>query len=98
MNQLNQILKDLHEQANANKPRPAIKRLKKGLRIMMKRDRQGLILGLARDDVYPSTHEWNTVLSHMPYQVPLVTPRQGKRERRFYLTARIPDNPQPTLL
>lgn len=94
---LNQIMKDLCERTSTPDTK-AMRRLKRGLRVMMKRDRRGILVGIARDDTYPSDHEWNTILNHMPYQVPLVTPRKQHKDGRFYITARIPDDPQPRLL
>lgn len=87
---LRDTLKNMVQQAQRT-GQPSRVRLAKGLTISIKAENNGQVsVQLSRADVYPSAHEWRTVLQQWPGQVTVVKPpREILGERVFYLKGRL---------
>lgn len=64
---LRTILNQMYQDAFLRDKVPQKRKLKNGLHITLTCHAQGVTLKLARDSVYPSLKEWETVLNNFPY-------------------------------
>lgn len=62
---LTQMLTDGQQRAQV----PQKRKLQSGLHVTVTCHAKGVTLAIARDNVYPSVKEWETVLNHFPYFV-----------------------------
>lgn len=96
MSRLAQILEDQFAEAKRRAGTKIVRRLSKGLRVGMNYVRGNIVLGLARDDAYPSAQEWQTVCKHLPFVPEKTEPTQTKSNGRYVLYGelRIPQTQQ----
>lgn len=87
---LYQILEDQYTEAKTRAGQEVSRKLKNGLRIVIKYDAPHIILTLTRDTVYPSMDEWDTVVRHFPYTLEKRMPAAQQQGYRFTISARFP--------
>lgn len=86
---LTDILQEMLDEANRSAI--AVRKLKNGLTIGIQADTTSYTVILARDDVYPSAKEWETIFRRFPYYclVPDAT-QTTTRNGRKALKGRVP--------
>jgi hypothetical protein len=89
------ILSRLTDSAVTKPTHPFAHRLTNGLRItiIFLEQSNSFNLVLARDKVFPSLIEWNTVLKNWPYPTK-AKPRSGNVDHRYSLSAMFPAHPK----
>jgi len=90
MSKLHEILEDQIASARKSAGQKIIRKLKNGLRIEIVYVNTVVYLTLTRDNQFPSTQEWQTVLRHLPFAVPHTEPATDRSGPRHTLTARLP--------
>jgi len=85
---LSEILEDMLAEAKA-KTR-SYRRLGHGLSVEIKVVQLEVTVTLERDDVYPSTREWDTVMNHFPYNTPRILPTPSQRGNRLCISGKVP--------
>jgi hypothetical protein len=85
---LSEILEDMLSEAKAKTK--SYRRLGRGLSVELKVMQHEVTVTLEREDVYPSTQEWDTIMKHFPYNTPRILPATSQRGNRLCITGKVP--------
>src|SRR5690242_18587796 len=87
---LAQLLEDELAEAKEKTGSAVSRRLKNGLHIVLVARENEVVVGIWRNNAFPSISEWDTVMKNFPYATPKVLPSPKQKGSRYMISAKVP--------